>query len=337
MKAKILYIERKQESGVSIEKVFRQIAKRLDIEKFEYSFQKLPYSNNTIGTLKNLLFFRKSKNDIYHVTGHAHYIALVLPKKNTVLTIHDLVILNIRKGLRRYVLKKLLIDFPVKRLKYITAVSDATKRDIVFHTGCDEKKIRVIENPLQEHFFLEKKKNFNAACPTILQIGTTENKNLKNLIKALEGINCTLNIIGKIDSEISLLLKRHQVRYINKLNLDNEEIKKEYRDADVVAFCSTFEGFGLPIIEAQAMQTPVLTSNISPMKEVAGGGAVLVSPNDFTEIRNGILRIKNEEALRNEIVKKGLENIKRFEPRYISSLYEKLYEEILNSHSPHTL
>jgi glycosyltransferase involved in cell wall biosynthesis len=331
MKTKILFIERKLEAGISIEKVFRQIAKKLSKDKFDYSFQQLTYSNNAFGTLKNLLFYRKSKNDIYHVTGHVHYITLILPKEKTVLTIHDLGILNIRKGLRRFILKKLLVDFPIRKLKYITAVSETTKSEILFYAKCDENRIRVIENPLQEHFYLSKKKRFNAICPGILQIGTTKNKNLENLIKALNGIECKLTIVGKIEQEVIKLLSKYKINYSNKLNLDNDQIKNEYQDADMVTFCSTYEGFGLPIIESQAMQTPVIISNISPLREVAGGAAVLVNPNDYSDIRKGILKIINDEKFRDSLVEKGLENIKRFEPKYISGLYEKLYEEIKTS------
>ncbi len=120
--------------AVSIEKVFRQVAKNLPQEKFSIVFQQLKYANDLFGTLKNLFFFQKKEADIYHITGHVHYMALLLPKNNTVLTIHDAGILHIRRGLRRYILKKLLFDLPVKRLKYITAVSETTKREVVLHT-----------------------------------------------------------------------------------------------------------------------------------------------------------------------------------------------------------
>jgi glycosyltransferase involved in cell wall biosynthesis len=290
----------------------------------------MPYFNNAIGTLKNILFYKKQKSDIYHITGHIHYIALIFPRKNTVLTIHDLVILKIRKGLRRYILKKLFFDLPVKRLKYITAVSENTKKEIVFFTGCDEKKIRVIENPLQEHFYLAKKKEFNSSCPEILQIGTTDNKNLENLIKALNKIECRLRIIGEITNETIALLKKHEINYTNDTNLNDSEIRNEYESADILAFCSTYEGFGLPIIEAQAMQTPVITSNKSPLKEVSGGAAVLVNPDDYSDIGRGLMKIIKNEHLRASIVKNGLENVKRFEAKFIAGLYEKLYEEIIN-------
>jgi len=330
MPTKILYIERKLEDSVSIEKVFRQIAKNLNQEEFQNSFQQLPFGNNSLGTLKNLLFFKPKKSDIFHITGHIHYIALILPSNKTVLTVHDLGILKIRKGLRRYVLKKILFDYPIRRLKFITTISETVKKEIVFHTKCDEKKIRVIENPLQDHLNSASKKIFNSRYPTILQIGTTPNKNLENLIKALGGISCRLKIIGKLEDNILSEIKTQKIDFVNVFNLNNEEIKTEYQNADLVTFCSLYEGFGLPIIEAQAMRTPVVTSNISPLKEVAGGGAVLVDPNNFLSLKKGILSVIENKSLREKLVEIGVENIKRFESKNISHAYESLYREINN-------
>jgi glycosyltransferase involved in cell wall biosynthesis len=330
MKKRLLFIERKLSESVSIEKVFRQIAKSLSQEKFEVFFDQLPYYATTISTFKNLLLYRRPKADIYHITGHIHFIALVLPREKTVLTIHDLRILYSRRGLRRFVLKKLFFDLPIKKLKYVTAISEATKNEILLHTKCDAAKIRVIENPLQAHFYNQTQRKFNSQCPTILQIGTSPNKNLSNVIKALRGINCRLRIIGKIDNETLAALTENQIFFDNAVNLNDIEIRNEYEKADIVTFCSTYEGFGLPIIEAQAMQSPVITSNRSPMKEVAGEGAVLIEPEDITSIRNGISNIIDNESLRKDLIKKGIINVKRFESSYIANLYEELYREILD-------
>ena len=328
MTTKILYIERKFWEFVSIEKVFRQIAENLSKEKFEYSFQQMPFGNGFADVVRNLMFFRKRKADIYHITGHIHYIALILPINRTVLTIHDLGFLHTRKGLRRYVLKKILLDLPVKKLKYITAISEATKKEIIKFTNCGEEKIRLIENPLRE-FKATEKKTFDAKCPTILQIGTSPNKNLSNLIKALNGISCKLNIIGKLDENLTKELENNQTKFENRYDLSDEEMEEEYRQADIVAFCSTYEGFGLPIIEAQAMQKPVITSNISPMREVSGGAAFLANPSDYSNIREGIIKIIEQTRYREQIIEKGIENVKRFSPVNIVGLYENLYQEML--------
>jgi glycosyltransferase involved in cell wall biosynthesis len=151
------------------------------------------------------------------------------------------------------------------------------------------------------------------------------------LINAIYGINCHLRIIGEIDFETKALLEKYGIAFSNDSDLNNEEIRNEYKNADIVAFCSIFEGFGLPIIEGQAMRTPVITSNISPLKEVAGGGAVLVNPSDETEIRNGLLNIIGSAELREKLIAAGLQNIKRFEPQSIARLYENLYDEITGS------
>jgi len=330
MITKLLFIERKSSAAVSIEKVFKQVAKSLSKEKYTVDFQQLEYSNDVFGTIKNLFLFRRLKADIYHVTGHVHYICLILPRDKTILTIHDVGILHIRSGLRRFILKKLLFDLPVKKLKFITVVSEATKRDILQYTNCLEEKIRVIENPLQEQFYATTKKAFDKNFPIILQIGTTANKNLPRLIEAIEGIHCQLTIVGELDVETANLLKAKKVIYKNKFRLNDEEIKREYANADILTFCSTFEGFGLPIIEAQAMLTPVVTSNISPLKEVAGAGAALAEPENPDSIKNCILRIISDEVYRREIVTSGVENVKRYKSKNIAASYENLYREVIS-------
>ncbi len=331
MKSKIVYIERKSSESVSLEKVFRQIAKSLSKTKFETSFRQLPYFNRVSGIIKNFIYFQKPSADIYHITGDIHYIALLLPREKTVLTIHDLRFLHNGKGLRRFVLKKLFLDLPVKRLKYITAISEATKNEIIKYTNCAAEKIRLIENPLRENFLAETDKEFNSNCPTILQIGTAPNKNVINLVRALKDIKCRVKIIGRVDTELMNELKHNRIDFEQNFDLADAEIKDEYAKADIVAFCSTYEGFGLPVIEAQAMRTAVITSNISPLREVSGGAAMLVNPSNVSEIRKGILRLINDKIYRKNLLEKGLENAKRFEPKAIAGLYENLYQEMIKA------
>lgn len=329
MKTKLVFVERKFWQSVSLERVFGQIEKNISKEKFDTSFVQLPYLSTFPGIFKNFIFFKKPKADIYHITGHIHFIALILPNDRTVLTIPDLTILRNRKGLRRFLIKKLFYDLPIKKMRYVTAISEETKSDIVKYVGCSEQKIRVIDIPLKDNLYLDYKKTFNAECPLILQLGTAAHKNILKLVKALNNIKCRLRIVGEIDQELQNELDINTIDYSNVTGLSDAEIRDEYEKADLVAFCSTHEGFGLPIIEAQAMKTPVITSNRNPMKEIAGGAAVLVDPDDVLSIRQGILQIINDEFLRFNLVEKGLENIKRFEPAYIAELYEDLYNEVL--------
>lgn len=330
MKTKILFVERKFNEFVSIEKAFREIAAGLSND-FETEFQQVPYGNHFVDTLKNLLLFRKKKAHIYHITGHIHYIALLFSPKNTILSIMDVRFLYIPNGLRRFILKKLYLDLPVKRLKYITAISEHTRKEIIHYTGCDDKKVRILELPLLKHIYAQNIKEFNSEKPNILQIGTMANKNIPNLAKALRGIQCKLKIIGRLNDNLISILEENQIEFKNALDLDDEQLRKEYEEADIVSFCSTYEGFGLPIIEAQAMHKPVITSNLSPMKETSAEAAFLADPNDEKSIREGILKIISDENYRKKLIKRGLENVQRYESQLIANSYEKLYKDVMES------
>src|SRR5690606_4105122 len=295
----------------------------------EHDFQQMPYGNSPLDTLRNLLFFRTRKADVYHITGHVHYLAMRFSPANTVLTIHDVRFLDEPSRLKRFILKKLYLDRPVKRLRYITAISENTKRAIVDATGCDKNKIRVIPVPLIGDVRADNDaKTFNKDKPRILQIGTMKNKNLPRLIEALAGINCHLRIVGKLDAEQAAALAKYSVEFSNDFDIDDDAIRNEYAKADIVAFCSTLEGFGLPIIEAQAMGKPVVTSNIAPMAETSGGAAVLVDPFDAASIREGVCSVINDDVLRRAMIEKGAENVERFDPAKIAAQYERLYDEI---------
>lgn len=325
-KKRILFLERQASGSVSIERVFAEIASHLP-DEYDVEFQKLEYGNGVVGILKNLLTFRKRPADIYHITGHIHYMSLVLPADRTVLTIHDLVFLHNRTGIRRSILKKLFLDWPLRKLRFVTTISESTKSEIGRY--CDDSQVRVIENPLFEGFEAGDVKPFAADCPVILQIGTTDNKNVVSLIKAVAGSNCKLRIIGQLNDNIINELKANGTNYENVESVGDNEIIAEYRNADIVSFCSTYEGFGLPIIEAQAMGKPVITSDLAPMNAVAGSGALLVDPFDVSSIRVGIRRLIDDAAFREELFALGAENVKRFEPKRIAKQYADLYDEIL--------
>ncbi|MEP7214086.1 MAG: glycosyltransferase family 1 protein [Acidobacteriota bacterium] len=333
MKARIVYIERKfwkkNFAAFSIEKIYEQISKLLPADKFETATVKVPFGNSFFDILRNLVFFKRPAADLYHVTGHIHYLSLILPRNKTVLTIHDLGFLQNPGKLRRFVIRKLFLDLPVKKLDYITAVSETTRDAIIAATNCSPEKVVVIENPVQEHYLTGRKKEFDKACPVILQVGITPNKNIPNLIKALDGIDCRLRIIGNLTPDLIAHLEAGKIIYENAFGLDDLEMKREYEQADIVAFCSTFEGFGMPIIEAQAMRTAVITSAINPMKDVAGQGAAFADPNDVSSIREGILKLIDDDEYRERLIEKGSKNALRFEARSIAGLYEKLYQEVL--------
>lgn len=328
MQIKVLYVERKLHDNYSLERVFRQIADSLSKKTFDVSFQQVKYQSTFSGMIKNLFSYKPNRADVYHITGHITYIGLIMSRKNTILTIPDMRILMVRKGFRRFLIKKLFFDLPIRKLDYITAISQSTKDDVVKYTGCDHNKVRVLEVPLDRDFTTDYKEEFNSVRPRILQVGTAPHKNIPNVIKSLEGINCELVIIGKLDEATISLLKEKNINYLNEFDLDDEAVRQHYQKADITMFCSIFEGFGLPIIEAQAMKTPVVTSNINPMKEVAGNGAMIVDPYNHSEIRKAVRQIIDDKELRETLVKNGEENIKRYHHQFIAEKYENLYREV---------
>lgn len=328
MQIKVLFVERKFHDNFSLERVFRQVAKSISKEKFSVAFEQVKHLSTISGVFKDLATYQPSPADIYHITGHITYMALIFPRRKTILTIPDLRILAVRKGFRRYFIKKIFFDFPIRKMEYVTAISQTTKDEVVKYIGCPADKIRVIEVPLDENLQIDEKAEFNAECPTILQVGTAPHKNIPNVIKALEGINCCLIIIGKLNDKILSLLKEKNINYQNEFDLDEAAIIEHYRKADMTVFCSIAEGFGLPIIEAQAMKTPVVTSNINPMNEVAGRGALLVDPHNHLEIREAVKKIIEDEKLRKDLVSCGTKNFMRYHPKVIAEKYEALYKEV---------
>jgi glycosyltransferase involved in cell wall biosynthesis len=255
---------------------------------------------------------------------------LGVDKKSTVLTIHDCVFkTQFSKWNPKYwIINWLWYQLPIRRSNVITTISEKTKREVVELTGIQESKIRIIPN-FYDPRFQYIPKEFNKTCPRILQIGTKENKNLPRVIAALKGINCILDIIGPLDNSLIQLLTENKIRYINSVNIPFEELKKKYEESDLVLFISTYEGFGMPIIEANIVGRPLITSNLSPMNEIAANSALKVNPYDILDIKLAILQIIADEDLRRELIKNGLMNAERYNINTIANKYTSLYESMI--------
>ncbi len=265
---------------------------------------------------------------VNHITGDVHYIAVFMRKRKTILTIHDLRILQSGGRLKTAVIRFFWFTLPARRVRYITVISEFIKKELIALTGIPASKILVVYDCISPDI-RPVPRTFNAQRPVILQIGTTPNKNLVRVIPALEGLDVTLVIIGKLNEEQLDLLKKHNISYENYFNLPYETVLDHYRNSDIILFASTYEGFGLPILEANAIGRPVISGNNTSLPEVAGDAALMVDAGSIEEIRNAVQRLISEPALRETMVNRGFENIKRFHPEMIGKRFASIYEQII--------
>ena len=317
------------------------------VQKLEMPFT----SRGIFSIIFNLLYLSRFKKGLFHITGDVHYAILALPKDRTILTIHDLVFLHTYKGLRRRLLKWIFLDLPVRKAKYITTISEKSKQEILDYTNCDPEKILVIPNPVDPIFStstpLPSAGKFNQSTPlpsagrfnslpsagkfnpsTILFLGTKPNKNLEISIAALFGLDVHLRIIGELSRKQKEMLEKFNIHYSSDFSISPEQLASEYTNADLILFPSTYEGFGLPVIEGFQAERPVITSNISPMKEVAGDAAVLVDPYSVASIREGVINLLSSHQRQMELVEAGKEKVANYQPGFIAGLYQELWRKL---------
>jgi glycosyltransferase involved in cell wall biosynthesis len=303
----------------SIPKICNDIYIETRVNKFR--------SNGILRRLLDSVFAGFSQADVNHVTGDVHYLTYFLNPGKTVLTILDCVALERSKGIRFWILWFFWYWLPEKRCVAINVISKSTHQQLLSYLNCKPEKVKIIYCSISPEFH-PSPQPFNASCPHILHIGTLPNKNLEGHAEALAGLSCKLIIIGRLSEIQTLTLRKYNILYENLVDISREEVVNQYKRCDFLLFASTYEGFGLPIIEAQAVGRPVITSNIWSMPEVAGEAACLVDPFDVESIRSGIRQVIEDTEYREGLVQKGFENVERFRPEVIASQYADLYREV---------
>lgn len=330
MRNKVTYIFRKRLPQYhSIEELFQNVSGQLT-NSYKIETKEMPESGATLRSiLKNLGSLTKDSDTIYHVTGDVNYVCLKLGKA-TVLTVHD-----VRSALTGNWVKKLLIrwiwfKWPASRVGAITVISEFTRDELAKIIPRNAYKIRVISNPVNRDIQPDPKFVFNPQRPRVLLLGTKSNKNLERTLEALKGLELELLIIGKLTKEQFSLLHNYKFEYENHISLSFEKVIDCYRRSDLLCFASLYEGFGMPIIEAQGIGRPVITSNVGAMKEVAKNSACLVDPLDVITIRKAVKKVISNEDYRNNLIALGFKNVKRFQLDTVAQQYAAVYKDVSN-------
>lgn len=256
---------------------------------------------------------------------------------NTVVTIHDVIPLVFPqhyppgiKGRLAFLKQKLSL----KNVKAVITDSKASKKDIQKYLGVPENKIFPVylapgsqfKKITDENALSRTRSRFSLPDTFVLYTGSVNwNKNLLNIAQATVESGIDLVCVGggfttkedlshpELKSFKSFMEKFGDNPKVHILGfVENDDLVNIINLAKAVVQCSFYEGFGLPILEAQACGTPVITSNLASMPEVAGSGAILVDPNSSEQIKEAIIKMTSDELFRSNLIKKGFENLENF-------------------------
>lgn len=256
----------------------------------------------------------------------AHTLPLVTrifcPRLPIVVTIHGLEgkFLPQSSNFFAHIYRNWSIGWAVRFSTKLIAVSKNTKADIIKTYKTQSKRIQIIHEGIDTKRFKEYQK-VSKYRNYILFVGTVQpRKNLIHLIEAFSKIKSKkyrLIIAGKLGwlyEEILAAPKRFKVEdrvhFIGRVR--DKNLPGLYKGAKLFVMPSITEGFGLPILEAQAAGVPILSSGKGALPEVAGKGAFFVNPFSVNDIKEGMEKILADKNLREDLVRKGLENVSKF-------------------------
>jgi len=279
----------------------------------------------------------------------------ILPSdcSNIIIVIHDLSYLKFPQYVENKNLLFLKKEVPhaLKKAKQIVADSEATKKEIIKNFKISPEKILVIYGAISNKFYKKcgskdikkNKEKYKIRHNYLLFVGTLEPR--KNIIRLLEAYQ---DLSRSIRNKYQLVLAgsegwqdKHIIKKIKEVSDSNnrvivpgyvpeEDLPALYSGAYLFLYPSFYEGFGMPILEAMACKTPVITSNTSSMPEVAGDAALLVNPSNIEEIKESIIKIINDSALRTSLIKRGQKQIQKFSwtksAEKLIKVFEKVYK-----------
>ncbi len=262
----------------------------------------------------------------------------------TVVTIHDLIFITHPK-LYSFFDRKIHFNkhkYAVNHSDKVIAISEQTKRDIVSFLKVDPSKIEVVYQSCH-HIFKSFKpesmlkkvvEKYSLPSEFVLNVSTIEKrKNQLSIIKAFKDVDSHLVIVGKkgdayaeIKSYIDQNDIKNKITFLEGITL--EELACIYQLATIFAFPSFYEGFGIPIIEAMYLKTPVIISKGGVFTEVGGPDAIYVDNTSVEDLKKQIELLLSDEVLRTQIAEKGYQFVQKFNDKDIAESFNRIYLEL---------
>lgn len=291
--------------------------------------------------------------DLYHATDFV--LPPLLASTRSLLTVHDLSFVRVPETasprLKAYLDR--VVPLSVRRADHVLADSQATKDDLVSLCAVPPHKITVLLSGVDSRFkpVNDPKKLANIRLkyalperPYILSVGTVQpRKNYGRLIEALArlraaGRSIDLVIVGGrgwLEDPIYATIQRTALHdYVHFTGFaDDDDLPALYSAAACVAIPSLYEGFGLPVLEAMACGTPVVTSDLSSLPEVAGDAALTVAPTDLDALTSALERLFDDEPLRATLIARGLERVKSFTWERAAQQLLEIYTALVHAKS----
>ena len=299
----------------------------------------------------NYLFKRQSQL--------THFFNFIVPPRiegQVINTIYDLTFKFYPETMDKRNLKRLEKDiaYSIERADHIITISECSKKDMIEHLGIEADKIDIIYPGVDfEHFnrkpseneVNEVKRRYGLPDNYLLYMGTLEpRKNIPTIIEAFGKLKqrndeaskrVKLVVAGKkgwlfeeIFNKVSTLGLEQEVVFTDYVREEDKAII--YHLARAFVFPSVYEGFGIPVVEAMAASVPVITSNTSSLPEVAGEAAILVEPNDASQITEAMYRLIKDEVYHAQLVHKGLVQAKKFNWDSSAMKLKAVYDKVLN-------
>lgn len=284
---------------------------------------------------------------IYHGLSGEMPFGIHRTNVKTVVTIHDAIFIRypeLYSATYRWLFTR-KVQYACDHADLIIAISEQTKRDIIEFFHADERKIRVVyqgcnnrfREPVSAQRLEEVRQRYALPDRYLLAVGAIEpRKNLQRLIEAMSIARIDLPLVavgGKsaYAEELAKCAKERKVDMRFLHNLPFEDLPAVYKGATLFCYPSIFEGFGIPILEAMCVGTPVLTSTGSCFAETGGDAALYADPVNPKEIAAQLTRILSDEALQKQMIAKGHEQAERFTDERVARNIYQVYTELCES------